>query len=73
VAAGGPDEVRIDPEGGEAVALANGVHGVEQRRLGAREPPSLSRRPGKEDGENYEKYEANMSFSKHSRQFELGK
>jgi hypothetical protein len=55
VSAGGAHEVIVHAEWGETMAPPDGIHGVEERPLGARDAPGLRRRGGKQDGENDDK------------------
>jgi hypothetical protein len=62
VPAGGANEVKVDPEGGEAVAPPDLVHGVEERGLGAGdgEVSGLRAGGGNKKAESYDETNENL-------------
>jgi hypothetical protein len=57
--------MEVHPEGGEALTLPDGVHGVEERGLGTVESPGLRGGCGEQEGENYEKNDENLPFRRY--------
>ena len=68
VAARGAKQPNVEPQGGEAVAGADGVHRLEERSLGAGESASPRGRRGAQEGEKCHKSYENLGFNWHSRE-----